>query len=349
MTEEEECGDATRMVELATSGLLSATTGSRLAACSGINPVDMSAAEVVPLASERGNNLLFKAGSKDYEPEVAIQNGDYITVVYKRVEEGGAKVESPINSQYPPVMTEKPLGEAGDVANSVVNSTTTVEDDEEDEDEVSEDGQERSMAGQSQQVVQSGIDCSQEPYVAARHTPAEASVQVEFRSWSAVKRILKAPPLCTSTPVKSRSTSHDNDDDSSSESTSNQSTTSQSGADIGFGARCHDREVPSTPKSVVSTNYSSIHSNKERRPFTKNEIRKIYSGVSTYGENDWKSIHMAYLATFHKSRTAVKLYDKWRKQLSRYPDASSYFERKVKKDLGGLYQSNRTHQNNSKP
>ena len=67
--------------------------------------------------------------------------------------------------------------------------------------------------------------------------------------------------------------------------------------------------------------------------YSKREIEAIYQGVSVYGDRDWKSILLAHLTTFHSSRTPVKLYDKWRQQLSRYPDAKTYFERKVKKDF----------------
>ena len=36
------------------------------------------------------------------------------------------------------------------------------------------------------------------------------------------------------------------------------------------------------------------------------------------------------MGSFHESRNPRKLYDKWRQHLSRYPDAKTYFRRKVK-------------------
>jgi len=56
----------------------------------------------------------------------------------------------------------------------------------------------------------------------------------------------------------------------------------------------------------------------------------MYRGYKIYG-NDWKAIYWAYLDSFHESRNPRKLYDKWRQHLSRYPDAKTYFRRKVKK------------------
>jgi len=173
------------------------------------------------------------------------------------------------------------------------------------------------------------------------------------------KRFLKAPPLCTSTPMKSSLVTSGSSADScttspsqnstgisgsaSSEvtekeygqtdqttSTSNQST-SQSARRFDEGFQSDETSSKSCRQSVVRSKASSSFLNREPRiGFTKKEIRAVYRGVAIYGE-DWRSIHMAYLTTFHKSRTAQKLYDKWRKQLCRFPDDRSYFERKMKK------------------
>jgi len=85
----------------------------------------------------------------------------------------------------------------------------------------------------------------------------------------------------------------------------------------------------SSVTSVTSGGSSSAVAKSRRDEYSKREIRLMYEGYQIYG-NDWKAIHWAYLDSFHESRNPRKLYDKWRQHLSRYPDAKTYFRRKVK-------------------
>ena len=61
-------------------------------------------------------------------------------------------------------------------------------------------------------------------------------------------------------------------------------------------------------------------SKEPRINYTVAEVTAIYNGVETFGQ-DFRTIYYAYMDVFHPKRTPIKLYDKWRHDLSKWSKA----------------------------
>ena len=71
-----------------------------------------------------------------------------------------------------------------------------------------------------------------------------------------------------------------------------------------------------SPASSFSS-HATLKSKTQRVDYTAAEVKSIYNGVETFGE-DFKTIYYAYMDVFHPKRTPIKLYDKWRHDLSKW-------------------------------
>ena len=65
------------------------------------------------------------------------------------------------------------------------------------------------------------------------------------------------------------------------------------------------------------SSHATLKSKTQRVDYTVAEVTAIYNGVEMFGA-DFRTIYYAYMDVFHPKRTPIKLYDKWRHDLSKW-------------------------------
>ena len=65
------------------------------------------------------------------------------------------------------------------------------------------------------------------------------------------------------------------------------------------------------------SSHATLKSKTQRVDYTVAEVIAIYNGVEMFGA-DFRTIYYAYMDVFHPKRTPIKLYDKWRHDLSKW-------------------------------
>ena len=68
------------------------------------------------------------------------------------------------------------------------------------------------------------------------------------------------------------------------------------------------------------SSHATLKSKTQRVYYTMAEVIAIYNGVEMFGA-DFRTIYYAYMDVFHPKRTPIKLYDKWRHDLSKWSKA----------------------------